>query len=232
MRSKIAVGGALCSAAIATAAAAGGNLNVALLRDPSFSQMRFAAAAASALAPSATAAVTQERPALRDKRSQAVFLRGGYSFASGGGAALADGKGAKLFAAGYRARIGESSPVSFEGEVIWQRDKDLVTIGVGQEQATRRAISGLMSLRYDAPKLGPVRPYVSGGVGPVHVKTEIDNGVSPLASSNIELAYGARAGVTFPIHRNWSLDAGYRLLGATNDDIKTHSGEIGLTYRF
>jgi opacity protein-like surface antigen len=66
----------------------------------------------------------------------------------------------------------------------------------------------------------------------VHVKTEIDNGITPLASSNIELAYGARAGVAFPIRRNWSLEAGYRLLGATNDDIKTHSGEIGLTYRF
>jgi opacity protein-like surface antigen len=230
MISRIITGVIAASCAVVTAAAAGNNLTLALLRDPSFSQMRFAAAGASVIAPVAAAA--QERPALREDRSQAVFLRGGYSFASSGGAALADGKGAKLFAAGYRAPIGRSTPISFEGEVVWQRDKDLVTIGVGQEQATRRAISGLMSLRYDGPKLGPVRPYVSGGVGPVHVKTEIDNGVSPLSSSNIELAYGARAGVSFPIHRNWSLDAGYRLLGATNDDIKTHSGEIGLTYRF
>jgi opacity protein-like surface antigen len=231
MKSRIATCAIACAAtAITAASAASGNLSIALLRDPSFSQMRFAAAAASAIAPAAAAA--KERPPLRDEQSQAFFLRGGYSFAASGGAALADAKGAKLFAAGYRARIGKASPVSFEGEVVWQRDKDLVTIGVGQEQATRRAISGLMSLRYDAPKLGPVRPYFSGGVGPVHVKTEIDNGVSPLASSNIELAYGARAGVTFPIRRNWSLDAGYRLLGATNDDIKTHSGEIGLTYRF
>lgn len=231
MKSTLFACSSLGLVAAVTAAYAGGNLNVAMLRDPSFSQMRFAAAGASVIAPAAAAAA-QARPSLREQPSQAFFLRGGQTFASGGGAALADGEGAKLFAAGYRARIGRSSPVSFEGEVVWQRDKDLVTIGVGQEQATRRAISGLMSLRYDGPKFGPVRPYVSGGVGPVHVKTEIDNGVTPLASSNIELAYGARAGVSVPIRRNLSMEAGYRLLGATNDDIKTHSGEIGLTYRF
>ena len=115
MKSTLFACSSLGLVAAVTAAYAGGNLNVAMLRDPSFSQMRFAAAGASVIAPAAAAAA-QARPSLREQPSQAFFLRGGQTFASGGGAALADGEGAKLFAAGYRARIGRSSPVSFEGE--------------------------------------------------------------------------------------------------------------------
>ena len=104
--------------------------------------------------------------------------------------------------------------------------------GVGLEKATRRAISGLASLRYDGPQFGPVHPYFSGGLGPVHVETQIDDGFTPLSDSNIELAYGARVGVAVPLTSNLSVEAGYRLLGATNDGIKTHTAEIGLAYRF
>jgi opacity protein-like surface antigen len=77
-----------------------------------------------------------------------------------------------------------------------------------------------------------VTPYFSGSVGPAHVRTEIDDGFTPLSDSNIELGYGARVGVALPIRDRWAVEAGYRLLGATNDDIKTHSAEVGLSYRF
>ena len=225
---KIIIGSLLAAVAAGAAfAVEGDHLRYAMLRDSDIETMRMAQAGQKSVYKSND----QRRPNLRDGASQALFVRGGYSFASSG-AGLADGSGAPLYSAGYRARIGDRLPISFEGEVVFQRDRDPVIIGIGQEEATRRAISGMLSLRYDGPKLGPVRPYFSGGVGPAHVKTQIDNGVTPLASSNIELGYGARVGVALPVNDRWSVEAGYRLLGATNDDIKTHSGEIGISYSF
>lgn len=172
------------------------------------------------------------RPALREEPTKAFFVRGGYTlFASGDG--LADGKGALLYSAGYRSKISRDSPLSLEAEAVFQRDKDDVIIGVGQEEATRRAISGLVSLRYDGLQFANFTPYFSGGVGPVHVKTQIDDGFTPLTTgSRIELAYQARVGLAYPLTKKFNIEAGYRLLGATNDDIKTHSAEIGLNYRF
>lgn len=217
--------GTLC--ATGAFAVENGNFTLAMLRDNDIETMRIAEADSQAKYRDAD----QRRPSLRDGKSQALFVRGGYSFAASGGG-LADGSGAPLYAVGYRARISRKIPLSFEGEVVYQRDSDPVIIGVGQEQATRRAISGLVSLRYDGPQFGPVTPYFSGSVGPVHVRTEIDDGFTPLSDSNIELGYGARAGIALPIRDRWAVEAGYRLLGATNDDIKTHSAEVGLTYRF
>ncbi len=224
----------LVGSAIAVALGAGGayaveagQFNIAMLRDSDIETMQVAQASQK----SEYRSSASRRPSLREGRSQALFVRGGYSFAASGGG-LANGAGAPLYSAGYRARISDRLPISFEGEVVFQRDKDPVFIGIGQEEATRRAISGLVSLRYDGPKFGPVRPYVSGGVGPAHVKVQIDNGVTPLSDSNIELGYGARVGVAMPVNDAWAIEAGYRLLGATNDDVKTHSAEIGISYRF
>ncbi len=216
--------GTLC--ATGAYAVENGGFALAMLRDNDIDSMRVAQAETQSKYRSASS-----RPSLRDGGSQALFVRSGYTLAASGGG-LADGKGALLYSAGYRARISRKIPLSFEGEVVFQRDSDPVIIGVGQEQATRRAISGLVSLRYDGPKFGPVTPYFTGSVGPVHVRTEIDDGFTPLSDSNIELGYGARVGVAMPVHRNWSVEAGYRLLGATNDDIKTHTAELGLSYRF
>ncbi|MGD9800104.1 MAG: outer membrane beta-barrel protein [Parvularculaceae bacterium] len=203
-----------------------GPFQLAMLRDNDIDTMRVAQASTQ----SQYKYADQRRPALREA-SQTLFIRGGYSFAASG-QGLADGAGAPLYSAGYRARISERLPISFEGEVVFQRDTDPVLIGIGQEDATRRAVSGLIGLRYDGPKFGPVRPFFSGAVGPVHVKTQIDNGVTPLAASNIELGYGARAGLSLPVNDRWAIEAGYRLLGATNDDIKTHSAELGVSWRF
>jgi opacity protein-like surface antigen len=171
------------------------------------------------------------RPALREGRSEAFFIRGGYSFAASG-QGLANGAGANSYSVGYQTKIRDGLPLKFEAELVYQKDKDPVIIGLGQEEATRRAITALASLRYDAPRFGPVQPYFSGGFGPVHVKTQIDDGVTPISDSKIELGYGARLGVMFPLSDRFSVDAGYRLLGATNDDIKTHTAEIGLAWRF
>lgn len=207
----------------------GGNcgLSLALLRDRDAREMKVAG-------PNQKPAREERRygrPALRDEPTKAFFVRGGYTlFASGQG--LADGKGALLFSGGYRSRISREWPLSLEAEVALQRDKDNVIIGVGQEEATRRAISGIVSLRYDGPKFGSFTPYFSGGVGPAHVKTQIDDGFTPISESNIELGYQARVGLSYPLTKKFAIEAGYRLLGATNDDIKTHTAEIGLNYRF
>jgi len=202
-------------------------LSLALLRDRDQKDMKMAGPS---LKP-APAGAHYERPALREEPTKAFFVRGGYTaFASGQG--LADGKGANIYSGGYRSRISQEWPLSLEAEVAFQRDRDTVIIGVGQEVATRRAISGLVSLRYDGPRFGNFTPYFSGGMGPAQVKSRLDDGFTPIESSNIELAYQARVGVSYPLTKKFALEAGYRLLGATNDDIKTHSAEIGLNYRF
>jgi opacity protein-like surface antigen len=198
---------------------------MAFLRDPEIGQARTGVAA------SPGRQVTERRGRYQESR-QAAFVRGGYSFAAGG-SGLANGAGAPLFAAGWSHRLGERSDFSFEGEFIYQKDQDPVTIGVGVETATVRSITGLASLRWDGPKWGPVRPYVSGGFGPAHVKTRLDNGVAPLTASDIELGYGARVGVSAPLSRRFALEAGYRFLGASNAAaVNTHSVEAGLVYRF
>ncbi len=202
-------------------------LSLALLRDRDAKDMKVAAPNKK---PSREES-RYSRPALREEPTKAFFVRGGYTLAASG-QALADGKGARLYSGGYRSRISREWPLSLEAEVIFQRDKDDVIIGVGQEEATRRAITGLVSLRYDGLKFGNFTPYFSGGVGPAQVKSQIDDGFTPLSDSNIELGYQARAGLSYPLTKKFAVEAGYRLLGATNDDIKTHSAEIGLNYRF
>jgi len=202
-------------------------LSLALLRDRDLKEMKVAAPNRKP----EREAPRYGKPALRDDFSKSFFVRGGYTLAASG-QGLADGKGANLYAGGYRSRISQSWPLSLEAEVLFQRDKDTVIIGVGQEEATRRAITGLVSLRWDGPKFGSFTPYFSGGVGPAQVKSQIDDGFTPLSDSNIELGYGARLGVSYPLTRKVAVEAGYRLLGATNDDIKTHTAEIGLNYRF
>lgn len=202
-------------------------LSLALLRDRDQNEMRLASASQK----QEREPTRYGRPALRDEPTKAFFVRGGYTpFASGNG--LADGKGALLFSGGYRSRISQQWPLSLEAEVAFQRDRDTVVIGLGQEEATRRAISGLVSLRYDGFKFGKFTPYFSGGMGPAQVKSRLDDGVTPIESSNIELAYQARVGLSYPLTKKFAVEAGYRLLGATNDDIKTHTAEIGLNYRF
>ncbi len=202
-------------------------LSRALLRDREHNEMKLAERNAEP----AREERRYGRPALRDEPTKAFFVRGGYTpFASGNG--LADGKGALLFSGGYRSRISQTIPLSLEAEVAFQRDRDTIVLGLGQEEATRRAISGLVSLRYDGFKFGRFTPYFSGGMGPAQVKSRLDDGVTPIENSNIELAYQARVGVAYPLSRKIAVEAGYRLLGATNDDIKTHTAEIGLNYRF
>jgi opacity protein-like surface antigen len=202
-------------------------LSLALLRDRDAKDMRVAA-------PNEKPQREERRygrPALRDEPTKAFFVRGGYTvFSSGQG--LVDGKGANLYSAGYRSRISQTLPLSLEAEVAFQRDKDIVIIGLGQEEATRRAITGIVSLRYDGFKFGSFTPYFSGGMGPAQVKSRLDDGFTPIENSNIELGYQARVGLAYPLTKKFNVEAGYRLLGATNDDIKTHTAEIGLNYRF
>lgn len=220
--------GASGAVAVDKCKGSGCGLSLALLRDRDAKEMKVAAPSRK---PQQQAEQRYGGPALREGPTKAFFVRGGYTLAASGGG-LADGKGANLYSGGYRSRISRSWPLSLEAEVIFQRDKDDVIIGVGQEEATRRAITGLVSLRYDGFRFGKFTPYFSGGVGPAQVKSQIDDGFTPISDSNIELGYQARVGLSYPLTRKFGVEAGYRLLGATNDDIKTHSAEIGLNYRF
>lgn len=218
---------AICATAAFAVDQCSDGCRLALLRDPAAADLRVARSDA-ARAPSES----ERRPRYRESR-QAVFLRAGYVFAAGG-PGLADGAGAASWGAGYRRRFGPNSPFSVEAEAIYMKDSDPVTIGVGVETASLRFVSGLASLRWDGPEFaGRLRPYLSGGFGPTQVKTRLDDGVTPLEDADIGLGYVARAGVSAPLFRRASVEAGYRYLGATNDAaVGTHAAELGLVYRF
>lgn len=201
---------------------------LALLRDPDFAQIRLARNDE----PAPSARPQQSRSRYRESR-QAVFVRGGYVFAAGG-TGLADGAGTATYGGGYRRYFSETSPFSVEAEFVYQKDTDPVTIGVGIETATLRYVGGLASLRWDGPRFaGPFRPYVSGGFGPMQVKSKLDDGVTPLENADIGLGYVGRVGVSAPLGKAISVELGYRFLGGSNDEaVNTHAAEAGLVYRF
>jgi opacity protein-like surface antigen len=227
---KILLSAAAASALCATAAFAvdqcSDGCRLALLRDPDAAQMRMARDEQRAAPPR-----RPEKPRYRESR-QAVFVRGGYVFAAGG-SGLADGEGVAAYGAGYRRYFDAASRFSVEVEAAYLKDSDPVTIGVGLETATLRYISGLASLRWDGPKFGAFTPFVSGGFGPTQVKTRLDDGVTPLEDADFGLGYVGRLGVSAPLFKAVSVEAGYRFYGATNDAaVNTHAAELGLVYRF
>jgi opacity protein-like surface antigen len=106
-------------------------------------------------------------------------------------------------------------------------------IGVGDADVSTMAVAALFGVRWEAPQLGWVTPFVSAGVGPAYYRTKFDDGVTQISNGNVGLGYSARTGVEAPLFGRFSVEAAYRYLNATADAaVGQHAGELGLIYDF
>ena len=161
---------------------------------------------------------------------QKVFVRGGYSFAGHGTGAFSET--GPVIAAGYGQPIdlfGDN--VSIEGEIVYVSNSDTVDIlGIPVENDLW-GLTGLISLRWQPP--GAIAPYVSAGVGPAYYHAEVSGGGLDASDGDFMLGYSARAGAVASLGDQFSLEAGYRYLGATlSGTVGYHAAEVGLNYEF
>jgi len=161
---------------------------------------------------------------------QKVFVRGGYSFAGHGAGAFSET--GPIIAAGYGRPIdlfGDS--VSIEGEIVYVSNSDTVDILGIPVQNDLWGLTGLVSLRWQPA--GNIAPFASLGVGPAYYSTEVTGGGLDASGSDLFLGYSARAGAVASIGDQFSLEAGYRYLGAAlNGTIGYHAAEVGVNYEF
>lgn len=113
------------------------------------------------------------------------------------------------------------------------------------------ALSAMANIYFNpALELGPVRPYIGGGVGVSRFRArDVEAvgvpGVPPLSGTETGFAWQLMAGVGLPLSDQTTLSAGYRYfatpdvkanvasLGSVEvDGLGLHVGEIGLRFRF
>lgn len=168
-----------------------------------------------------------------DGYGQSVFLRGGYVFIAHGDR-TPNNANIPYFAAGYRRSFGPGSRFSFESEVVYHSDTETAVIGLGQADLSTLGIVALASVRWSGPELGwSTRTFASAGFGPSYYRSAVDDGATRLTDGEVGLGYSFRVGVERPIFDNFSLEAAYRYLNATNDAaVGLHAAELGLNYAF
>lgn len=113
------------------------------------------------------------------------------------------------------------------------------------------ALSAMANIYFDpALELGPVRPYVGGGIGVSRFKArDVEAvgvpGIPPVSGTETGFAWQLMAGVGLPLSEKATLTAGYRYfatpdvkanvgsLGSVEvDGLGLHAAEIGLRFRF
>ncbi|MCK5745997.1 MAG: outer membrane beta-barrel protein [Oricola sp.] len=161
---------------------------------------------------------------------QAAFVRGGYGFSahSGGASGSAD---TLLGAVGYRTALGRGSGSRFslETELVYTGDSE-TALGI---EATATSYTGLFSLRWDAAPSSFINPFLSAGVGPAYYHLKLSDGVTSISDGSFVFGYSGRAGIEANFAAQFSLEAAYRYLGATDDGTYgLHAAEIGLNYKF
>ncbi|NWG71322.1 MAG: porin family protein [Parvularculaceae bacterium] len=160
---------------------------------------------------------------------QAVFVRGGYVFESGVG-----DYEAPSFAGGYRKTFAERgrSTFSWEGELVFSRDSEDITLLGGPVELTLWGLSGIGAVRWQYG-LGAVNPFASVGIGPGYFHASLDDGVTDVSDGDLTFVYTGRAGVEFNVSDQISLETAYRFLGTSQDGTPGyHSAELGLNYNF
>lgn len=161
---------------------------------------------------------------------QAAFVRGGYGFAAHGGGESGS-VDTLLGAVGYRTALGRGSGsrLSLETELVYTGDSE-TALGV---KATVTSYTGLFSMRWDAAPGSFINPFLSAGVGPAYYRLKLSDGVTSVSDGSFALGYSGRAGLEANFAEQFSLEAAYRYLGATdNGTIGMHAAEIGLNYKF
>lgn len=161
---------------------------------------------------------------------QAAFARGGYGFAAHGGGESGS-VDTLLGAVGYRTALsrGTGGRFSLETELVYTGDSE-TALGI---KATVTSYTGLFSLRWDAAPGSFINPFLSAGVGPAYYHLKLSDGVTSASDGSFALGYSGRAGLEANFAEQFSLEAAYRYLGATdNGTIGMHAAEIGLNYKF
>ncbi|MEM9899149.1 MAG: outer membrane beta-barrel protein [Pseudomonadota bacterium] len=186
-----------------------------------------------------------ERVAARraSPRSRGGSVYGGFGnqvFATAGAVFAAEDDNADLDALGlsgtfgYRHRIGGArrSVVWVQPTGVYFRDTQRQTITGIELRDTFTGIGGLIALGYGY-QIGPVMPFATVGAGPLRLRTEIDDGIVDLNSSELTVGYAGSAGFQTKIIDDLSLEVSYRYLGSVRDDVLGfHSVEAGVAYRF
>lgn len=85
---------------------------------------------------------------------------------------------------------------------------------------TNQILSGLANLQFSILPMGPIKPYLIGGLGAYHVKVETD-GVSPSSLSQTKFGINGGAGLAL----NLGKLKGY--VEARVDNVYTEKGAIG-----
>ena len=121
-----------------------------------------------------------------------------FQIGIGGGASVPVGDAADAFKTGFHAKamLKVSAPVlplSFRGSVGYERfNLEGLTPGT---DGTGRILSGLANVAWGFP-VGPVKPYLLGGVGAFNMKSEVGGTSSP---SQTKLGIDGGAGVEFSL---------------------------------
>lgn len=166
-----------------------------------------------------------------DSFGQSLFVRGGYIFAAHGGG-VSDQASAPMAAVGYRSPMSKSGPHqwNFETEIVYVRDSEDILSSI---TVSGWALTGLLSLRWEYDTGSPINPYVSAGVGPTYAQLKTSNGMTQISDGEWAFGYSGRAGIEAYLSNGFSMEAGYRYLGATSDGTGgLHTGEVGLNYNF
>ena len=167
-----------------------------------------------------------------DSTGNAVFIRGGYIFAShgGGGAEESD---APMAALGYRGPItsGTRQNVwSWETELFFARDSEDIA---GLFTVDGYLLNGFASIRWDYKSFSGIGPYLSAGIGPSYIEATLSDATSSFTVSDWAFGYTGRAGVRTELSKRLSLDLGYRYLGVTDAGTAgLHAAEIGFNFDF
>jgi opacity protein-like surface antigen len=123
------------------------------------------------------------------------------------------------------------------------QDKYQQDFGAFEVSAKNSVWSGMVNGYYDLATISGFTPYVGGGLGLLHSRSEvaIDN-LTVLTDRQYELAYSLGAGVNYQLSRNVSMDLGYQYLaspdlkyvnpetGLVEDGIDYHQIKVGLRY--
>lgn len=166
---------------------------------------------------------------------QAVFLRGGYAFAShnfGDGEVSVNGL---MLAGGYRKALSKKKrgQISVEGEIVWLSDSEEVDLLGTPLETTVTGYTGIVALRWDANPQANLSPFASVGVGPAYYRVKAETPTTSDSDGDFAVGYTARAGVTARVGDRVTMEAAYRYLGATESStIGFHGAEVGVNLGF
>jgi OOP family OmpA-OmpF porin len=141
---------------------------------------------------------------------------GGTGTLDGSAAGLGSGKTSFNPQAGYfvSAAVGHSFAygLALEGEFIYSRN-DATTASIdaffdSPARANVTTYGGLVNVMWAVAQVGPVVPYVGAGVG----YGEVRYGVYDIHVSDSGFMWQVKAGVSYPVTTDVSLDLGYRYL--------------------